>query len=119
MRRAARVDANQAAIVAALRQVGCYVQDLSGVGRGCPDLLVGYRGVWHVIEVKDGRKPPSARELTAAEFAWHEEASRYAPVGLVESVEQALAQVGATRGAAERVAGGKSSIPPTRASGRP
>lgn len=94
MRRAARIDANQAAIVAALRRAGCYVQSLASVGKGCPDLLVGRAGVWHLMEIKDGAKPPSARELTAAEFRWHEEASRYAPVGLVETVEQALAQVG-------------------------
>lgn len=97
MRRAARVDANQAAVVAALRRAGCYVQDLSGVGGGCPDLLVGYRGAWHLLEVKDGAKPPSRRELTPAELRWHEAAARHAPVGLVETVEQALAQVGATQ----------------------
>jgi hypothetical protein len=40
MRRRARTDDNQAAIVAALRQLGCEVADLSGVGDGLPDLLV-------------------------------------------------------------------------------
>lgn len=35
-----RVDANQATIVKALREAGCGVVDLSGVGKGCPDLLV-------------------------------------------------------------------------------
>ena len=41
MRRAARTDANQAEIVAALRGVGASVQPLHAVGQGCPDLLVG------------------------------------------------------------------------------
>ena len=37
---ARRTDANQAEIVEALRMAGRKVQDLHGVGRGCPDLLV-------------------------------------------------------------------------------
>ena len=37
MRRAARTDANQAAIVDALRSVGCSVVSLSAVGKGVPD----------------------------------------------------------------------------------
>lgn len=79
MRRARRVDANQAAIVAALRKAGASVQVLSGVWSGCPDLLVGMecrnkdRTVernW-LMEVKDGSKPPSERRLTKAEHKWH------------------------------------------------
>ena len=65
MRRAA-VDANQAEIVKALRKVGATVQPLHRVGQGCPDLAVGHGGVNHMIEVKDGSKPPSARGLTDA-----------------------------------------------------
>ena len=72
MRRAAKVDANHAEVVAALRQIGCRVQDLSGVGGGCPDLLVGWRGRLVLIEVKDGRKPPSARALTRDQVEWHQ-----------------------------------------------
>ena len=41
------------------------------VGRGCPDLLVGYRGVNYLLEVKDGEKPKSAQKLTPDEDAWH------------------------------------------------
>lgn len=40
VRQAARIDANQPAIVNALRQAGATVQILSHVGKGCPDLLV-------------------------------------------------------------------------------
>ena len=39
--RACKVDANQAAIVKALREYGCSVTHLHRVGDGCPDLLVG------------------------------------------------------------------------------
>ena len=44
MRRAARVDRNQAEIVVALRAGGASVQPLHAVGKGVPDLLVGWRG---------------------------------------------------------------------------
>jgi hypothetical protein len=70
MRRAA-VDKNQPAIVAMLRQVGAHVQHLHAVGKGCPDLLVGFRGENWLLEIKDGDKPPSARELTQPQKLWH------------------------------------------------
>ena len=59
MSRAKRVDANQGEIVDALRAVGAKVQPLHMVGEGVPDLLVRYRGDLHLVEVKDGRKPPT------------------------------------------------------------
>jgi hypothetical protein len=42
--RAAKIDANQEAVVLALRSAGATVQSLAGVGKGVPDLLVGYKG---------------------------------------------------------------------------
>jgi len=52
MRRAARVDANQEAIVSALRAAGAYVWII-----GLPvDLLVGYKGHTFLMEIKDGPK---------------------------------------------------------------
>lgn len=62
-----RRDANHTEVVDALHQIGASVLDLADVGGGCPDLLVGYRGVNFLLEVKDGNKPPSARKLTKAE----------------------------------------------------
>lgn len=71
MRRASKVDRNQSEIVTMLRTVGCTVQLLHTVGQGCPDLLVGYRGVNLLLEVKDGELPPSGRKLTEPEADWH------------------------------------------------
>lgn len=88
--RAARVDANQAEIVEALRKAGCFVQSLATIGKGCPDLMVGHEHKWFVMEVKDGAKPASARKLTKDEEQWHDRARLFAPVHVVESVEQAL-----------------------------
>jgi hypothetical protein len=57
MRYAARVDANQAQIVSALRAAGAYVWII-----GLPvDLLVGYNGHSFLVEVKNGPR----KRLTA------------------------------------------------------
>lgn len=93
MRHAARTDANQPEIVSALRAVGAEVTDLSSVGQGVPDLLVSFRGGWHLIEVKDGRKRPSARMLTLDQQRWHRR--QQGPVAVVCNVDQALAAIGA------------------------
>ena len=71
MRRAAKIDANQPAIVEALRKCGAFVQSLAAVGNGCPDLLIGYRGRTILLEVKDGSKVPSAQKLTPDQLDWH------------------------------------------------
>lgn len=72
MRRAARTDDNQAIIVSAFRSLGCSVLDLSRVGQGCGDLLIGSGGLSILCEVKDGSKPPSARKLTPAQKEFRE-----------------------------------------------
>lgn len=95
MRRAAKIDANQPEIVRELSARGASVQSLSGVGAGVPDLLVGYRGVTYLLEVKDGAKPPSARELTLEQIDWHVE-WRGGPCVVVNSADEALAAIGAT-----------------------
>jgi hypothetical protein len=41
------------------------------MGKGIPDLLVGWRGLNVLLELKDGSKPPSAQELTCDERDWH------------------------------------------------
>ena len=88
MRRAAKVDANQTEIVNALRQVGASVQSLASTGKGCPDLLVGFRGVNWLLEIKDGQKVRSARKLTEDQVVWHQ--TWRGKVYIVESVDQAL-----------------------------
>lgn len=83
-----RVDANQPAIVQALREVGASVQHLHAVGRGCPDILIGFRGVSYVAEIKDGSKPPSKRRLTPDEEEWHQKWR--GQVAIIETIEDAL-----------------------------
>jgi len=91
MRRAAKVDRNQNEIVDALRKIGASVQPLHAVGQGCPDILVGWRGMNTVLEIKDGSKPPSARKLTPDQVEWHE--AWRGQVTVVETVEQAIEAV--------------------------
>lgn len=62
-----RRDANHADVIKAVKGIGASVLDLADLGGGCPDVLVGFRGVNLLLEIKDGRKSPSARKLTPAE----------------------------------------------------
>lgn len=86
-RRAARRDANEPAIVEALQRAGATVVRLA-----LPvDLLVGYRGLWRLYEVKDGAKPKSRRKLTDGQQDFVSLcAARGLPVHVVETPEQAL-----------------------------
>lgn len=92
MRRAARVDDNQAEIVAALRVAGCSVTSLASIGKGCPDIVVGRAGVNYLLEIKDGSKVPSKRRLTPDEQSWH--GAWRGQVSVVESIADALVAVG-------------------------
>ncbi len=91
--RAAKIDANQTAIVKALRKAGASVQSLASVGNGVPDLLVYFRG-YYLLECKDGSLPPSKRDLTDDQKRWH--AAWQGPVHVVLSEADALKTVGAT-----------------------
>lgn len=99
MRRAAKVDATQAAIVDALRAAGCKVLSLAACGKGVPDLLAFRPGRYPVniafgyypltlLEVKN----PAGRgtSLTPDQVKFHESW----PVTVVTTPEEALAAVG-------------------------
>lgn len=92
--RAAKVDANQREIVAALRDVGASVMPLHTVGQGCPDLAVGFRGQNWFIEIKDGAKSPSDRKLTPAQVEWH--GAWRGQVDVALTAEDALSIIGLT-----------------------
>jgi Holliday junction resolvase len=80
MRKAGKKDLNQAAIVAALRAIGCEVLILNQ--EGVPDLLVGRKGKWVVIEVKRPRGHLTSLQAALWRRCWF-------PV--VSSVDEALA----------------------------
>lgn len=69
MRRAARVDVNQKEIVTELRNLGYCVAITSQLGNGFPDIVVGYRGVNLMFEIKATVKD----KLTEHEKAFHDD----------------------------------------------
>lgn len=105
--RAARRDANEAAIVAALDAAGAAVEQLDPP---LPDLLVSYRGELYLLEVKDhdaGRETRAAKRrnhagdvpasLTEQQVAWWrswEERGGRPPTVVLDAAE-ALAAIGA------------------------
>jgi hypothetical protein len=82
-----RVDANQREIVSALRGIGASVCDLHELGKGCPDLLVGFRGFNLLLEVKNIEG--GGDKLTDAEAEFH--AGWRGQVQVVRSIDEALA----------------------------
>jgi hypothetical protein len=94
MRRAAKVDGNHGAIVEALRKLGIWVRSTAALGDGFPDLLVWFRQ-FHLIELKDGAKPPSARKLTPAEELFF--ASCPGPKHLCNNLDEVLNAIGFTK----------------------
>jgi Holliday junction resolvase len=66
MRRAARTDDNQTEIVALFRKLGWAVLIVAQLKKCC-DLVVSKDGRTICIEVKDGKKIPSAQKLTPGE----------------------------------------------------
>ena len=90
--RAARTDANHEAVVKALREAGATVQSLASVGKGVPDLLVGFKSQTLLMEVKDSAKPASKRRLTEDQLRWHG-SWRGGPLAIVDSTESALSML--------------------------
>lgn len=84
-RRNHRVDSNQAEIVKALRQVGCFVYSI-----GQPfDLLVLFRDTWHVYEIKEPKGTLTAAQKRTLDdikaHGWDVES-----VKIVRSVAEAI-----------------------------
>lgn len=63
MRYAARVDENHSGIVKHLEQIGMTVWSAASQGKGKPDLIVGWRGVNGLFEVKNPKRRGKQRQL--------------------------------------------------------
>lgn len=85
VRRAAKRDANHAAIARALEACGCTVIDLSSVGGGCPDVLA-YRRATGLLRLLEVKNPKGRNRLHEAQEAF----ARRVPVWVVRSVGEAL-----------------------------
>ena len=106
-RRAARRDSNEVDIVRALEAAGASVTYMGAPG--VPDLLVGYAGHTHLLEVKQPLGPAGGKRgggstrpgqggdgvLSADQLAWWQEWRGASPV-IVRTPAEALAAIGAT-----------------------
>ena len=88
MRRNAKVDINQPEIVKALRKFGATVLITSQL-KNCFDILVGYKGINYIMEIKDENQPPSKKRLTEGEQKFKDtwKGGKYY---VVENIEQAI-----------------------------
>lgn len=89
MRRRGRTDTNQKEIVKIFRQLGFSVAITSMVGSGFPDIVISKHKKNWLVEIKDGEKFLSQRELTEDEKKFI--AEWRGTVYIVETIEQALA----------------------------
>lgn len=84
--RAKRVDCNQKDIAHALKTFGATVVDLSGVGKGCPDLLVGFKNKTYLIEIKKDSKAKFTPQQLQFNELW-----TGGIIARIESIDEAIA----------------------------
>ena len=89
-----RRDDNQAELVRQLRKIpGVSVEpSLADLGKGLPDIMVGFHGRTWLFEVKDPSKSPSRRRLTGDEQDWHDAWTGH--VDVAETLDDVLQAIG-------------------------
>lgn len=86
-------DKGQDKIVKALRKIGAIVIITSQV-RNSFDLLVCHAGKTYIVEVKDGTKPPSQRQLREGELKCNQDLESVGvKYWIINSVEEALEMI--------------------------
>jgi hypothetical protein len=80
-----RVDDNQKTLIHTFIALGASVLNLSTVGRGCPDLLLGYKGKTVLVEVKSSEKASYTEPQVKFMQTW-----RGGAVSRVDSVDAAI-----------------------------
>jgi Holliday junction resolvase len=74
--------------VGILRSLGMSVEITSAAHDGMTDLVVGYGGVTVLVEIKDGEKVPSKRQLTPAQVEFHERFK--GAITIIENIDHAV-----------------------------
>ena len=89
----AKKDANHYEVVDAMQKAGAYVIDMSHVGRGFPDLIVGFRSKTILMEIKNPKTSYGKRGLNKNQIKWKEQwtGDTYC---VVDSIEAALRMIG-------------------------
>lgn len=90
---ACKVDANHKEIVDAMKAVGASIIDTSRLGKGMPDVIVGFRGQTILMEIKNPKTQYGRKGLNANQRKWAEEWSG-GPLSIVDSVDAALRMLG-------------------------
>ena len=70
----------------AFRKMGASVLSLATIGKGCPDLLICYRGILYLIEVKTEKG-----KLKDSQIKWHD--GWGGPVKTLYSTDEAIAWI--------------------------
>jgi hypothetical protein len=84
-----RTDSNHTEIIKALRKIpNLSVFSTHEVGKGFPDIVIGYKGINYLIEIKDGNKPPSARKLTPDEVKFHQD--WHGQISIIKNLDELL-----------------------------
>lgn len=99
-----KTDRNHREIMELFRKIGAVVDDTSAVGRGFPDIIINYRGLFAAVEIKSDDKA----KLTKPQINWHSLHSGLSFV--VRSADDVLAVFSAI----DKICDGLSFIPKTQ-----
>lgn len=84
-----RTDANHKDIIDAVRKIpSVSVFSTHMVGKGFPDIVIGYKGINYLVEIKDGAKTKSQKKLTEDEMRFHQ--SWFGQIIVCECVKDVL-----------------------------
>ena len=93
MKYGVKKDANHHEVVNALQKAGAYVLDMSHVGRGFPDLIVGFQKKTILMEIKNPKTSYGKKGLNKNQIKWKEQwtGGSYC---VVDSPQAALQMIG-------------------------
>jgi hypothetical protein len=96
MKYGAKKDANHHEIVDALQKAGAYVIDMSHVGKGFPDLIVGFQLKTILMEIKNPKTAYGKKGLNKNQLKWKEQwlGGAYC---IADSPEAALRMIGVVK----------------------
>ena len=84
-----KTDANHKMIIDQLRKIpGISVFSTHTIGKGFPDIVVGYKQKNYLFEIKDGAKVKSAQKLTEDEIKFHTKWT--GQISIITTFEEAL-----------------------------
>ena len=73
MKYGAKKDANHNIVVEALQKAGAYVIDMSHVGKGFPDLIVGFQSQTILMEIKNPKTSYGKKGLNKNQQKWKDQ----------------------------------------------